>query len=337
MSEATQTGQVINYNVTNAALAELKERHAGKVVTDKASLKVVTGAIGEVRTLRTSIEKKRKELKADSIAWGKRVDAEAIRLTEALLEIETPMKESKAEFGAQLAEGKRLEEEKERRRGETHQERIRNIIAMPGKAIMGGKGELKRQITTLESWHVDEDLCEEFTISTKEARESALNAMKDLLQGELEREAEAERQAQIREEQEAEQRRLDEQRQAQEEAERKLQEERDESQRQQDEVAEQKRQAELAEEKRLKDIVDEEARVAKEAADREAEEAAEVARREREEALRPDKEKLETFAKYLLAVSGPDLSENEALRIREEAKYGIKTVANLIIAKIEEL
>jgi DNA repair exonuclease SbcCD ATPase subunit len=49
-------------------------------------------AIGELRTLRTDIEKRRKELKKDALEWGKTVDGEAKRLTAAIEAIEDPLK-----------------------------------------------------------------------------------------------------------------------------------------------------------------------------------------------------------------------------------------------------
>lgn len=51
--------------------------------------------IGKARTFRTSIEKTRVELKADALAWGRKVDQEAKRLTSLILSVEDPMRREK--------------------------------------------------------------------------------------------------------------------------------------------------------------------------------------------------------------------------------------------------
>ena len=82
----------IQYHVTNAALADLKDKYSTiPDVTTKDGYEVVRIGIGELRTLRNDVEKHRKVLKADSLEWGRTVDAEAKRITTALTEIETPL------------------------------------------------------------------------------------------------------------------------------------------------------------------------------------------------------------------------------------------------------
>jgi hypothetical protein len=74
--------------------------------------------------LRNEIEKKRVELKADSLAWGRKVDAEAKRLKEKLLEIEEPLKAKRLVVDARIAQekeaiaAKKREEEERKRKAE---------------------------------------------------------------------------------------------------------------------------------------------------------------------------------------------------------------------------
>jgi len=95
---------IIEYDVTDAALAELKAKYANMPMVTKADYKALMAGISETLGLRTGVEKHRKMLKADSLAWGRRVDAEAKRITAALVKIEQPMKDLKAAEDARVAE-----------------------------------------------------------------------------------------------------------------------------------------------------------------------------------------------------------------------------------------
>jgi hypothetical protein len=79
------------YDVTDAAIADLKQE-----LTGLTEYHAVSKGIAKVRTLRTRIEATRKQLKADSLAWGRKVDSEAKRITEQLEAIEEPLKQLKA-------------------------------------------------------------------------------------------------------------------------------------------------------------------------------------------------------------------------------------------------
>lgn len=94
----------IVFHVSDAKIEELKRELHGIKIIDSADYAKVTKGIGVCRTLRTQVEKCRKDLKEDSLAYGRRVDAEAKRLTAMLEQIEEPLK----------AEKQRIDEEKER-------------------------------------------------------------------------------------------------------------------------------------------------------------------------------------------------------------------------------
>jgi len=82
-----EESRVIRFDVTDTAIARLKVELTG--LTD---YKAVTSGIAVVRDLRVSVEATRKALKEDSLAWGRKVDAEAKRITDALKAIEEPLK-----------------------------------------------------------------------------------------------------------------------------------------------------------------------------------------------------------------------------------------------------
>jgi septal ring factor EnvC (AmiA/AmiB activator) len=82
-----EESRAIRFDVTDTAIAKLKNELTG--LTD---YKAVTSGIAVVRDLRVSVEATRKALKEDSLAWGRKVDAEAKRITDALKSIEEPLK-----------------------------------------------------------------------------------------------------------------------------------------------------------------------------------------------------------------------------------------------------
>ena len=104
MSEVIKTdqefinSQLKKYNVTDAALADIKQRYGELSVhgpDDKAGYDAVKAAIADVRSVRTGIEKKRKELKDLALRYGRAVDDEAKRLTSEVSQIEERLKVEK--------------------------------------------------------------------------------------------------------------------------------------------------------------------------------------------------------------------------------------------------
>lgn len=86
------------FTKTDAALAELQERFA--VVPDcstKEGYEFVKAGIKELTSLRTTLEAKRKEIKAPYLDAGKLVDTEAKRISSIIVDLEGPMKEAKKE------------------------------------------------------------------------------------------------------------------------------------------------------------------------------------------------------------------------------------------------
>ena len=96
----------VKYNITDQAINQLRSKYESLEITDKDSYREVVTAISDVRKRRTSVETRRKELKAKSLDYGRRVDAEAKRITMLLEEIEEPLKEKR--IAEDLRESKRL-------------------------------------------------------------------------------------------------------------------------------------------------------------------------------------------------------------------------------------
>lgn len=126
---------LIDYNVPETFIAELRQKHVVIQVNDSKDLAIVQKSITELTSIRSGIEKKRKELKADALEWGKKVDAEAKRATAIIEEIEAPFIKVKKEWNDEQERIKAEEAKKERERVEAIRGRIQDIINFPLKMI----------------------------------------------------------------------------------------------------------------------------------------------------------------------------------------------------------
>lgn len=89
------SNEIAEYSKTEAGLAELRSRLANVAydVTTVKGLAIAKADRAEVRGLRTGLEAMRKSIKAPALAHCKLIDAEAKRLTDELLKLETPIDE----------------------------------------------------------------------------------------------------------------------------------------------------------------------------------------------------------------------------------------------------
>lgn len=309
MAKATQVksldGGVVSmpvvYGVADEAIAELKERFNGLTATTTSGYESVRTAIATTRKLRVEIEEKRVALKKDALEWGRKVDAEAKRLTSLLLEIEEPLK----------LEKQRVDDEKERVRREKEEAERARV-----EAILREQREKEEARARAEREAEAKRLAEE---------RAALEAERAKLAAEMA--AEAERQRAERERIDAEQRKVaDQQRQEREriEAERRVVEEekrrleRIEFERQAKERAEQQ-----ARERMERERVEAERRAAEQRRIAEAE-AARVA------ALRPDTEKLAAWAAELRKAHAPAVEDESAAALAAWAVGELNNIADAL-------
>ena len=103
--------------VTDSAIEGIKGRLLANVdASTPAGYELIRQGISEVRTLRTGVEATRKRLKQDALEWGRKVDAEAKRITNKLREIEDPLKEAKQHADDEVDRIRREKQESERRK-----------------------------------------------------------------------------------------------------------------------------------------------------------------------------------------------------------------------------
>lgn len=280
---ATEPGtKITEYSATAAALAELQARLKG-VVYDLTTTKGLDAAKRDRRelvTLRTSLEAKRKEIKAPALAHCALIDAEAKRITAEITALEDPIDAQIKREEERRAAEKAAKEEAERRRVATIQAAIdvfrRAVADMTGKT----SAEIAARRNELAATRFDEvwpAQFAEFADEAKAARDSAVIALANLQDRVKKQEDEAEQIARDRAEIAA-LRAAEAERAAREEAARKAREEEERK----------AREAREAQER-----AEREAREAEARRQREAEERAAAEARAAEEArLRAERERL---------------------------------------------
>jgi hypothetical protein len=100
-------GVLTEFSRVEAGLAALRAKHGNTVyeVSTTAGMDAAKAARAEIREPRFALEKVRKAAKAPLLAIGRRIDAEAVRITEAILAIEEPIDgQIKAEEARKVAE-----------------------------------------------------------------------------------------------------------------------------------------------------------------------------------------------------------------------------------------
>lgn len=185
------TTQITEYSKTDAALADLAQRYKGVVfdVTTTAGMQGAKTARAELRGYRVDLEKVRVEIKAPALERCRLIDAEAKRITTALVELEDPIDNTIKK------EEKRKEEEAmakvmaEQRRKDGIQARI-EAIRSRALGVPGRSAAVADAIALLEATAVTEAEFMEFAAEAQTAKEAALLRLAEMRDAALAQEAE---------------------------------------------------------------------------------------------------------------------------------------------------
>ena len=321
---------MIVYDVTDAAIAELKGRYSGLKIVDSSSYEHVRVAIAEVRTKRTGVEKMRKDLKADALTYGKRVDAEAKRLTDALKSIEDPLQTEKDRVDAEKEKVRQEKAAKEQDRVDGIRARISAfqhlLVEIQGKT----SDQIMENIDNTMDCEAPEEIFMEFTAEANKVKEEVINGLIKAYQEKLKVENEAEalkveqdRLAKIAAEQKVAQGKIDEDNRKIREAQEKLEAEK---------KAEKDRQERDALAQRLKEQAEKEAkeRFDREARENKEKEETEEKERQKKAAMAPDREKLLAFADLLENVKAPQVDSDKAFVVLSDALRGIRGIVSML-------
>jgi hypothetical protein len=187
------TTAIAEYNITEAALSELKVRLSGAKyeVNTTAGMETAKKDRRELVTLRTDLERKRKEIKAPALKYCKDIDEEAKRITAEIVELEQPIDEQiKAEEerkAAIKAEKERIEKE----RVDGIRGRIDKLKNFPVVALGAeNAADLEMFIAKVEASPIGVEF-EEFKAEAETAKAEAVGKLKDMLTLKQQQEAEA--------------------------------------------------------------------------------------------------------------------------------------------------
>lgn len=343
---------LVRFNVTDAAIAELGNKYMKLEITDVNSKdefeKVHTARMDMVRR-RTSVTKVGKELREEALAYQKAVIAEEKRLVALMEPIESHLSTEEQKVIDEKARIKREAEEKEAARIQARVDRIFNYGArFDGQNYIILDKTLPHALLKVCNDEQFEIFCKgiEDAVAAEKAAEEAREA---------ERKAEYARMEQMKAEQEARQKELDAIAKKQAEELAKLEEQRRQIQAELDAIAAKKRAEEeeviRKEQEAIRAREIEQAKI--EAAERAVREAEEKAKRdaeakaaaeakaklaaERKAARAPDKEKLTIFAGTLSEIALPPMKSADGKAVAIEIKRRLDELVSLIRQQIEEM
>lgn len=187
--------QVAEYTETAHALAELRQKFGGLVVdvSTPKGLKEAKACTFELRTLRTTLEKKRAELKAPILARGKLLDDEAKRITAEIRAMEEPI-DVQIRAEESRIEAERLAKlEAERLRTEAIQQKIQAIRDVPASLVGKPSVIIAGQLEKLRTTMLDEDELGADYVTATDALTAAVARVSDLLAAQQGHEAEQKR------------------------------------------------------------------------------------------------------------------------------------------------
>ena len=266
---------------------------------------------------RTRVEKRRKELKAESLKFGRLVDSTAKELMAVVEPQEARLKALIDEVKAQKAAEKAERERIERERVEDIMQRINAMASIPAMHQRAGSDEILAARESLERIEVNEDEFQEFTQKASETKSTSLDELNEMYAGALHDEKLAEEERIERERKEAEQK-VEAERLAKERADLEAKQKAidEENERKQAELEKQERaiQAERdhmeAEKRAEAERIERERREEEEA---EAKAKAEQEARELAKRVRPDRDKLIQYLQAIDGIEFPEVSDEFAV------------------------
>jgi tetrahydromethanopterin S-methyltransferase subunit G len=177
--------EIIEYNKTESALAELRQNYAGVQfeVTNPQGMQAAKMARNTIRTIRIDLEKMRKQIKAPALERSRLIDAEAARITAELVALEKPIEE-------QIKAEERREQEEREAKERAHKARIDTIMqkldfisGSVGKAFGKTSLEISAILAGIISYDIKTKGFAEFEEKAEKEKANAIADLKILLAG----------------------------------------------------------------------------------------------------------------------------------------------------------
>jgi len=326
--------QLVEFDIETAVIMALETKYKDLVIHDGKSYAFVMSGLAEYRELRLSVVKGHKKEKEEAKNYCDFLDSEKRRILERLALGENYLKEIRQVWDDQKAAIKAEKARKEAERIESIQENIISLFPL-GVPVGIDAAAIENRLTAIKDIEIDPQVFMEFSGQAQAKKEESIAWLEEAYAErvkweaeEAERKAEAVRLAKERVIWEAKEKELAEER-------RKIEEIRASIE------ADKKAEAE----KRAREEFERKAREAARArADREVKEKAEREERERkaaeeekkrQEALRPDKEKLLSFADDLYHLTAPMVESPNARAIATSAMEDIREIAVTIKRQVQ--
>lgn len=343
---------VVEYNVTDAALAKMEADYMGltvKGLDDKDGFDAVHKARMIVKGVRVDVEKTRKALKASALEWGRKCDSEAKKIFDKIEPIETHLTTEEEKITKEKERIAAEKAAKEEARVNSIRDRIEVIRSFPNQITLSTSAvKIHEMLETVIATEITEAEFQEFTEIAKSAYaetvskiESAQSSRVKYEAEESERKAESERLAKERAELDRIRAEEDAKRKA-EEARMKAERDKLDAERKALEAAKREEEQKIAIAQAKKEAAERAIQEAKEQAEREARDkaAAELKAKEeaeRQAALKPDKERLMAFAQGIMVVTCQEPKSIEAKAIVNEAMKRLLAINRYIIKSAQEL
>lgn len=298
--------ELVEFRRQDAAIAKLADEYlplkiAG--IDDKKGFEVVHAARMQVKATRVGLEKTRVALKAEALAYGKAVDAEAKRLFDLIAPIESHLEEQENAVTREKEKIKQAAAEQKRIALQARLDTLKQYGIIGNPDAVAAMDEAAFDVAVMSAKQAAEDRKREHeeAAAKRKAEEEALAKERAAL--DAQRKEQEAKEAALR----AEQKKLDDERLARERAEQL-----------------EKAKAEAAEKAR----VETEQRIAREAAAKEAADRAAEAARIKAEAERPYRVRLQAFATLVEGLEIPHGPRFDALRlILDQAGERIRAIA----------
>jgi len=314
-----KVNEIVNYNITDMAIAKMEADYMDLVVAgfdDEDGFRAVHDARMVVKGHRVAVEKKRKELKADALAFGKLVDGEAKRITVMLEPIERRLTTEEEKVTKEKERLAAIDAEVERQRV---QSRVDELAKYGKQYPFSGVQFMDDQMFAdmLQKAKADFEV-EQVRIQKEEADRLA----------EIQRLADQrEEQSRIADEQRVAQEKIDAQLKAIEDAKKAEADRKD----REDFEKKAKEDARIAAEKAAADKIVKDALEAKEAEDRKKAEA------ERAERMKPDKEKLISWIESIMSIPEPKITTDAGNGLQARIRLKLNQLLEFMLAEIKEI
>lgn len=174
---------IVPFDPIAAALAALRQRLDKVVydVTTPAGMAIARKDRAEIRTLRGKLETARVEVKRDALEYGRKVDATAKDIREALEALEANPDAQITAWEESKERERAAKEQAERERVDGIRAKIADIARKPVLALGATTETLRRLVGELDAVQIEVPVFLEFAREAEGTRATALLALKDAL------------------------------------------------------------------------------------------------------------------------------------------------------------